>query len=312
MYSYAADGTPTLTSVIHGFDNASKLAVREDRLYVTDDEDLLVVDLSDPETASVIASYPTSGAPRDVAIDGDRVFVALGARGIDVFDVGPDGVLTEVANLPSDGSSQAVSTSAGVLAVADWSHASIYDVASLVRVGTERTRTFPFFEQDLGVVMTGDLAIVAEWEDMHVLRYAPGYVAPDLFVTDELLGFDAATASVRELSLRNRGPLDLYLSWMGVSDPAFEIDDDSLVVPAYGERTLEVSYSPPAPSGSVQTLRILSNDPDETDNPLQLPLHATDSSGLDVGDSLPYEQFEFLGADDLEGKVVVLAYFALF
>ncbi|MCP4869226.1 MAG: hypothetical protein GY898_10965 [Proteobacteria bacterium] len=313
VYTYDADGVPTFVhSIVEGFDNASKMAVHGDRLYVTDDDELIVVDITDPTAAAIVGSPLTSGAPRDVAVEGDRIFVAVGARGVDVFDVGPDGALVEVTNLPSDGSSQAVSTSDGVLAVADWSHASMYDVATLVRVGTERTRTFPFFEQDLGIVMTGDVAIVAEWEGMHLLRYAPGYVAPDLFVTDELLGFDAAEASTRTLDLRNRGPLDLVVSSMGVSDDAFTLSDTGLVVPAYDERSVDVTYAPPPPSGSAQTLRIISNDVDATDNPLQIPLHAIDSAGLDVGDSIDYEAFEFLGGEALEGKVVVLAYFALF
>ena len=79
----------------------------------------------------------------------------------------------------------------------------------------------------------------------------------------------------------------------------------------------DVTYSPPAPSPSRNTLELSTNDPDPAHADLQILLITEDGARLDVGDALT-EEFGFLDPNgagqlsSLEGKVVVLAYFALF
>ncbi len=318
VYEVAEDGAPTIRRVLGGFDNAQKLARDGDRLFVTDETGVVVIDVTEPLAATVVGTVTTAGPPRDLAVGAGRLFAAKGARGVDVFDLDGDALPSLVANLASAGSSQAVDVAEGRLAVADWSHVSVYDAATLGRLGSERTRPYPRFEQDLGVAWTGDVLAVAEWEAVHLLRWRDGYVAPDAFVGEELLSFDAAEPSVQQIEVVNRGPLELELTSVGASDPAFVPSVEAAVVPPGGSLAIDVAYVPPAPEVSVQSLRIVSNDPDVNENPRQVPLHAVDTSALDVGDSILTEEFAWLdptGDNDvanLEGRVLVLAYFALF
>ena len=133
-----------------------------------------------------------------------------------------------------------------------------------------------------------------------------------------MYAFDAAGQESREVWVHNRGALDLEVDWIGVSDDSFEVSETELLVPSGESRSFELSYAPPAPDGSVQSLALHSNDPDPIQEPLQLPLHAVDSGGIDVGDSILVPEFAFLdptGDEDvsnLQGHVLVLAYFALF
>jgi hypothetical protein len=319
VYGVGADGSPTLVHTVAGFDNAQKLAALDDLLFVTDDEELIVVDIAEPTEAEVIRSEPLNGSPRDVAAADGRVFVALGARGIDVFDLDSAGDLLFRGNLRGQGSSQAVDVRDGLLAVADWSHVSTYDARGLIRLGSERNTPYPNFEQDLGVALGDDgLLLVAEWEGVHVLQHRPGYAAADIWLDEELYAFPADEQGSREVAVHNRGALDLVVDWIGVSAPSFAVSETALVVQSGQSASFELSYAPPPPDSSVQSLSLQSNDPDGLQSPLQVPLHAVDSGGIDVGDSILIPEFAFLdptGQDDvgnLQGNVLVLAYFALF
>ena len=80
----------------------------------------------------------------------------------------------------------------------------------------------------------------------------------------------------------------------------------------------EVSFTAEAEQGpTAALLEIVSNDPDDDQSPHVLPVDATDSDRLDVGDPIGAD-FGFLDlegtgeVENLEGHVIVLAYFALF
>jgi hypothetical protein len=318
IYSIDDEGQPTLQHVVGGFDNAQKIAAVGATLYITDDDDLLVVDASIPATASVVAEVAVTGSPRDVAASTDRVFVALGARGVDVFDV-VDGQLVAAGNLPTMGSSQAVDVNDELLAIADWSHVSIHDADTLIRLGGERNTPYPHFEQDLGVALGLDRTLfVAEWEAVHVLGYRPGYVAPDIHVEGDLFSFPSEEELTRQVRVHNRGPLTLHVESIAVSDPAFAVSHAELSVPPATSTTFDLTYTPPPPDSSIHSIAIRSDDPDPHQDLLQLPLHAVDTGAFDVGDSILVEEFAFLdptGQGDvanLQGHVLVLAYFALF
>ena len=78
----------------------------------------------------------------------------------------------------------------------------------------------------------------------------------------------------------------------------------------------QLDYTPPGPSSDPNHLILDTNDPDPYQSPVELQLYAANTGGLQVGDRLT-SSFDFLdlaGGDvnNLEGNVIVLAYFALF
>ncbi|MEM7151464.1 MAG: hypothetical protein AAF799_01430 [Myxococcota bacterium] len=317
VYTTDAQGIPALEKVIDGFDNATKPAVHGDHLYVADGVGgIRVLSLADPLQPEHVGHFEIPGMVRDVFVDGDRALLALGGDGVEVVDVSIPSAPLGVGHIETRGTAQAVSMDDEIIAIAAWSHVAVHDRETLQLLATERVRSSPSFEQDVAVEIQDGFLYVGEWTKMHVVEYRPGYVAPDLWVDEELLGFSEDEPSDRVLAVRNRGYLDLDVLDIEL-EPPFSTDKSWLRVPPRSARALEIVYEPPPPDGGTSTLRLHNNDPDASQNPTNLPLVARDTSGIDVGDTLT-EEFAFLdptGSPQLQGlrgKVVVLAYFALF
>ena len=201
--------------------------------------------------------------------------------------------------------------------MAAWSHLAVYAPATLRLLTTEKLGGYPSFEQDLGVAMVGHDVFVAEWTALHTLRFRPGYIAPDLWITEKLFQFPPDAPTTRAVVVRNLGELPLELESISTSDPArFSVSQTTLAVPPHQGDFFEVSFTPPAGPQSA-LLQLGTNDPDLSDRLWSAGLLAQNGQDLGVGDALDGD-FAFLdpnGQNQLggvQGRVVVLAYFALF
>ena len=115
--------------------------------------------------------------------------------------------------------------------------------------------------------------------------------------------------------IRNRGPLDLVVQNVSLDTPSFSVDRTSLTIPPGEGGVVELTYQPPGPLDQTGTMTIDTNDPDFQGAGMRIPLITTDDNFLNIGDELT-PKFSFLdpsnNVESLRGKVVVLAYFALF
>lgn len=317
----AETAEPQFVAALAGFDNASQLELDGAWLYVGDGSGgLKVVSVAEPSAPSIVATVPVTGTARDLAVNGDRLYVAAGGDGVFILDIGDPTTPVEVGHIPVLGTAQGVDANDDIIAVAAWSHAAVYDVLTQQLLATERTRFSPSFEQDTSIAIDGQHVYVGEWEDLHVLRYEPGMVAPDIWIDLELLSFPGDEQSTRAVVVRNHGYLDLDIDAITTSDQeTFTVDTTYVRVPPLSGRAFEVTYTPLGPDtqGDTAFLGLTSNDPDERENPLDVPLVARSGGGVDVGDVID-ERWAFIdptGATDLsglQGHVIVLAYFALF
>ncbi len=322
IYTVDDEGVPSLAGTVGGLTNAWKLDLEGDTLFVADGEGgLRIFDATDPLGPVLVASVPAPGLARDVDAHGSRVYVATGGTGLAVYDASDPTSPQLLDIVDTQGSAQAVAVTDDFVAVAAWTHTAVYEPTTLALVGTETVKPHTTFEQHFGVAAQGDLIFVDEWEGLHVLRYHPGLVAPDIVLDQDLLNF--GSDMVRAVVVRNRGAVDLHIVKVSVDPPGlFDVEDVAgTVVPPGKGIAFEVTFQPP-PGGlhgpAQATLRIESDDPDADQNPYELPLVAASLANLlDVGDPLSPE-FGFLdptGAgkvENLQGHVVVLAYFALF
>ncbi len=316
-YDVSKTGVPSFKHLTtDGIKNAWKLAGSGNRLFVADQKaGLHVFALTDPLKPVRAYTVATTAAARDVAVDGTRAFVAMGGGGIDVFDISdakaaPKRVKT-VAGLNS---AQAVEVSNGVLAVAAWNHTAMYDAKSLTLLATERTRKA--FEQDLGVAMHKDIVMVGEWEGVHIFKFRPGYIAPDLFVTEDIFTMAPDLADSRAVLVQNLGFDTLKVSGVTFDSKAFTVKNGSFNLAPGKSEVFEFNYKPPSGT-NFATMTIASNDPDPNQAKLAIRVDLKQVGGIGVGSSLT-SSFGFLdpsGAGQvsgLKGKVTILAYFALF
>ena len=317
VYSLDDAGTPTRAAEVGGLSNAVEVASDGERLYVADREQgVVVLSLADPLAPAHVSAIETNGIPRDIDVDAGRIYVALGSAGVEVFEDDGAGVLTRVGHIDADGAVQQVDAEGDVVAVAAWSHAALYDTATLGLLATERTRPTPQFEQDLGVAVYEDLIFVGEWESVHVLRHQPGVIAPDLHIEQELIEFDEAVSDSQVVVARNRGALPLNISEASILDERFAVDLPPTTLEPGEAHAFEIAFTAGAALGAAQ-LQIVSDDPDDDQSPHVIPITAAESNRLDIGDPIGAD-FGFLDlegtgqVENLEGNVVVLAYFALF
>lgn len=327
VYSVATDGIPIYQRTVKPFANAWKIDLdeAEQHGYVADAESgLVVLDLADPAQPIIVGAAPTTGSPRDVEVHRGRAYVALGGAGVDVFDLTDPTQPRHVTTLDGQGSVQAVAAAGDLLALASWSHLAVHDVTNLNRLGTEDVGVFPHFDQVLGVAVSDDLIFVGEWEGLHVVQHRPGFVSPDIQVEEELIQLELGVETARAIIVKNRGQLDLEVSDIRITNAPtpspFSVSPTTLSIPPGGADVFELLYRPSgdgaAPDATAR-LVMSTNDPDASQNPLQLFVIAEESSRLNVGDAID-EDFAFLdpsGAGQLtglHGNVVVLAYFALF
>lgn len=316
-----ADGIASLLAVVPGFTNAWKLDVGgpgDAWLYVADDTRLQVLDISEPAAAAIVGGIDLEARGRDVDVEGTRAYVAIGGAGVEVMDIAKPAAPTRVATIALEGSAQGLGAQGDLLAVAAWRYVALYDTSSLKLIGTEQTRGAGAFEQDFGVDLRDGHLFVAEWERLYVLEHRPGYVSPDLWITAELFDFPAETTSSRTTEVLNRGPLPLEISSITTSAPAsLSVSASSLTLEPGARADLVLTYAPPAPDSSTQALLLESNDVDPGQSSASLLVRVSQSSQIGVGDALGPE-WGFLdptGQGDvanLQGKVLYLAYFALF
>ena len=319
VYTTDAQGLPTYLMTLGGFENAVKVALSGSHGYVADGlGGLKVFTFGGLLPPKVVQSLPADGRATDVVAHQGRVYLALGASGVDVFDATDPGALVPVDHIDTLGSVQAVAADGDLLALAAWSHVAVHSVSSLQRIGTEQVRSYPDFDQILGVQVSGNNIFVGEWDGLHILEYRPGVVGPDLWIENELLSFDGDVASAQAVILRNLGALDLEISDIQPgNDALYAVDKTAVTIPPGESAVVEVTYTPLDGINGHSEIQFLTNDPDAYQSPFELHLVAGSTSKLDIGDVLP-ASFGFLDptgggqVDNLDGKVVVLAYFALF
>lgn len=314
VYAVSDRGLPDHRATLPELGNAWKVEVDGDVAYVVDNDfGVHVVSVAEPETPTLLGSIPTTGQPRDLAIGDGRLYVALGTLGVDIFDATDPVAPTPLAHVDTLGSAQSITANADWFAVAAWTHVAVYDAETYQRIATQRTRHRDQFEQDFAVELMGEHLIVGEWEAMHVFRYKPGRVSPDLWLDEDLFAFEGGQADARAVVIRNQGYLPLQVE-LTTDSPALSVEPKRLTIGPLDAAVAELTFTPPGTPSARLTLT--GNDPDEPRADVVVDI--TDSSDrLDVGDPLN-EGFAFLdptGANQLEGlrgQVTILAYFALF
>ncbi|MBX2797628.1 MAG: hypothetical protein KTR31_08170 [Myxococcales bacterium] len=317
LRSYALDakGAPTYVTTLGGFANATKLAVDGSLAYVTDTDEVVVVDVSDPGAPTVVGRADTAGIPRDVEVDDTFLYLALGGEGLQVFRRS-GATLTPETVLPLEGSIQAVSVHGPTLAVAAWDHLAVLERDGWQRVGGERLKGA--FEETFGVALTDELLFGLEWYGLHSLRVHPGFVAPEVSADKEFLPFDATQKGSGQFRITNHGPLNALVGSVRDNKAAFVTSHEGGRLRPGESLTVRVDFTPPVdqPAARPEVLAY-TNDPDDSEDPLVVGISAIDSDRIDVGEPLT-EDFGFLDPtgsgdlDNLRGTVTVLAYFALF
>jgi len=279
------------------------------RAVLTDRDELVLFDIRDPRSPLELDRLPMGGEGRDVDFDGERVAVGLGGRGVGVWDIEAD-LLVPRGTTGLPGAALDVSLDGDEVWVGAW------ESSALVRVGDDGLTVLgleaPRFSA-MAVGARGGRAVVADWYGMQLLERTRDVGGPELSIP-EAVRFQGGGAEVF-LDVRNWGPEPLAVE-LDAAGTGFVVSPMELTVPPGGWERVRIAAPMSLPEVPTP-LPWTSNDPDEPSGVVELApadrgvgtVHADFSLQGLVGTDPALRMFTLA---EQRGKVVVLAYFALF
>ena len=253
---------------------------------------LTVVDLA---TGAHLSTLPTLAPPTDLERHEDRLYVAIGSHGLEVWDIADFGAPELLRSVDLPGTANDLAISRDQLWVA-----TIDGVANLDLDGTLLAhRATPEFA--LAVAPSWGGVLVADWSFMHQVWGVDATPVADLSHTE------LAVASSATVQLSNPSSQPLEVLYVG---------SDELTVSG-GPMTLEPSETTSIGvelNGAAEgTVCIVTNDPHQP--VIELSVSQGDGIALSVGQQAPsFELTDLDGKtwalDDYRGRPVVLVFFA--
>ncbi|MDP7115110.1 MAG: hypothetical protein QGH45_24260 [Myxococcota bacterium] len=141
------------------------------------DEEVEGLDIADPSGPAEVGRLDLPGSPRDVALDGDRAFVALGSDGLALVSLDdPEApALIEVEDTPGSALAVDWGGTANGIYVGDWNDIRVFDLTdrddarligreplNLGSGSDSRTLVYAASEHQLGALENALLAALAE------------------------------------------------------------------------------------------------------------------------------------------------------
>lgn len=288
--------------------DAFAVGLHEDRAVISDGEELVLWDVTDPSAASELSRVPLPGEGRDIEFDGARVAVAMGGAGVGVWDVQDDTLVARGSKVVP-GAGLSVALDGDDVWIGSWEHTVLLEVREdgLATIGHETPRF-----SAMGIAAAGGTALVADWHGHMTLEKDPEACSPEIILGDALFFSDADPS--QRIRIENHGEVSLEWSVTGVGS-GFSVSDSAVTVSPGGVEVVQIE----GPPGHAATDRLTwrSNDADEPSGEISL-VPANQGVGAAHAD-FTLQGFTWPDRDASEytlsahqGKVVVLDYFALF
>ncbi len=294
--------------------DARALALAEGRLWVAEGEAGLRGYALD-EPLALVGAVGLAGVAVDVQAMAARAYVATleGVAAVDTSDPARPEVL---AQPPSPGAAVGLALTAQTLWLADWEAVRGLDLAdpALPFVAHEALVGDGPLPRATALLAHEGQLLVAHDDGLRTYTACPAD-APSLWPEASRVDFrDASVASRRDrvLAVRNLGNQPLVVDSLATDNPSFVVDPAGFTVAPGGAHSVEISFIPLGIASVEGHLLVASNDPDEPER--EIPLTGN-VPGVVVGE--PMVPFFNVATDgrswrpqDVEGQVVLLAYFA--
>lgn len=279
-----------------------------DRAVISDAEELVLWDVTDPTAPAELSRVALPGEGRDIEFDGARVAVAMGGAGVGVWDV-EDDTLVARGSMIVPGAGLAVALDGDEVWVGSWQHTILIRLTSegLITLGHEAPRF-----NSMGVAAADGKALVADWHGHMTLARERDVSSPEIIVGDDL--YFQAGDTTQHVRVENHGQFPLEWT-VGEVPSGFSVSESAVTIAPGAVEVIQVEG--PENLQQADALPWSSNDPDESSGEIVL---ARSDRGVGVehpdftlqGFTWPDRDTSEYTLSDHRGKVVVLAYFALF
>lgn len=299
--TFLMDSNFSLLGTIPG-DFAYGVGLSGDRALVADGDVLTLYDVSNPASPSALDSVALRGTGRDIDFDGENVAVALGARGVSLFEVVEDALVVR-GDLAMPGSAS------GVDLDGDWLWVGAWDVMALAWIGPGGPVVVgheTFGGAAMGIGAKDGIALVPAWQDLPIVRRTGRVAGPEVHPPRIINLIDSAAT----VSLRNWGAHDLEVN---LEAQGFELSESTFTLAPGDGKQVELSTS----FGGQGTLVVKTNDADEAS--VNVPVQSGSGSLGSAHPDFSLPSFTWPGGtegvtslSDYEGQPVFIAYWAIY
>ena len=306
--------------------NAWTVRVLGETAWIADGEaGLAWVDIADRSNPVYGGHLALGGQVKDLDIDpvNNRLFVAAGTAGVAMVDLDtPSGTPLLAASADTPGSALGVAwlPDTNTVGVADWNDLRLFAVDSeaLSVLGHEPLQADSSTEsRTLGIAGRGDLLFSGNWTALSSYRVHPDRASGDLDVFPGLISLsrtEPGDTTNALITLSNGGHGPLSITGGEVSGKGLDLELEPASLDPGEDTVVRLSWAPPNSRLLNGWLNIFSDDADEPSKCVAVQGNRT---GLGPGDPAP--PVSFLGTDgttwaldSLQGKPVLLSYFATF
>lgn len=293
--------------------------LRDGLLYVAEGATgLRVYDVSGDDPV-LLSTLETGGSSRDLVLEDDALYVAASSSLVRV-DVSDPSAPSIAAQAPVAGTTVAIALgSDGLVYSAEWDEVRAYDPADLTRIWSEVVPTGDDFSRVLTLATHPEQPRVyaGEWTGMHMFEIQSDATGPEIVAAPTSVQFgriEAGDTEDRVVVVRNEGDQPLNVYGYASDRDTVTVDDACFTVEPGSAHALEIRFAPDSDDISSGSLLLQTDDPDEPEYEIRF---AGNAAGADVGDPMPDFMLQDVDGNtwtrtDLDGKVVLLAYFATF
>ena len=312
LYDISNPINPIYSSTINA-NNAWANVINKDIIYIGDEQNILIYDISDIEAPNIVGSITETNAIKDVIIDNNNLYVAIGSDGVSVYDLSSINGPQLLDNFNTGTMANRLSIFDNKVAVSDWEDIDIleWDGISLNQVGYKNTgnRSMAIAAKNGGYIYS------AEWASIQVFKYGE-ISGPDIDLSSWELNYpyvESGNSFSLFLEVTNNGNQILINTDNYTTNSEFYIVNPLQSLAPGQSQNIEIIYNA-SNSNASGSYRIYSNDQDE-------PEIICETNGNIDGANIGEPAIDFIldyvangtGSFQLSehlGKIVVLAFFA--
>ena len=311
LYSLSNPSNPSYSATIPT-ENAWAVELSNGYAYIADEDNLLVVDISNINLPVMVTTIEAGNAIKDVLIDDNLLYIALGSDGINIYDISDSSFPIFLDNNNTSTLSHKISAFDGKLAVADWDDVEVleWNGSDLQQVGYKNTSN-----RTMAIATKENYIYSAEWASVQLMEFGE-VEGPDIDLNSTYIIYpyvENGNYYSEFIDVYNNGSETLIIIENYTTNSEFMIINPLSVLDIGDSQTIELMYTA-SDANASGAYRIYSNDPDQNEIICQL---IGNVDGANVGEPAPNFNLEYVAngegffqLSEYIGKVIVLAFFS--
>ena len=311
LYDISSPFNPNLISTIYS-NNAWANVIFDNYIYIGDNDHILIYDINNLSSPNMIGNIETNNAIKDLAIQNDLLYVAIGSDGVNIYDLTNPENPEYLDNFNTGTMANRISTFNNKLAVSDWEDVDVleWNGESLIQVGYKNTGN-----RSMAIATKNEFVYSAEWASVQAFQFG-SIQSPDIDLNTWELNYpyvENGNSYSLFVEIMNNGNEVLMNTDNYTTNSEFQIINPLESLNPGESQIIEIVYNASNANASG-SYRIYSNDPDE---PEIICETNGNIDGANIGE--PAADFNlayvangngnFQLSNNL-GKIIVLAFFA--